>query len=173
MAGKKKTGSKVFSNNANTRIFFFAWWITLYLFWILLTGINDISELLFGLFSAFIASTIQFLIQAKGLLFFSPKLFRIKKAFLEVPFKLIEDNYIILKALIIECFIHNRKIRGNFKNIQFDILDDSAYSEIKRAAYTYAVSLLPNTYVIGIDREKKSALIHELITHPDEEKLPL
>jgi len=53
---------------------------------------------------------------------------------------------------------------GVFRGISFDAgADDDPHAAARRAAYTALVSLTPNTYVIGIDREHNNMLVHELV----------
>ena len=54
-----------------------------------------------------------------------------------------------------------------FRGIAFDAgPDDDPVCGARRAAYTTLISLTPNTYVIGIDREQNNMLVHELVAGP-------
>ena len=58
---------------------------------------------------------------------------------------------------------------GAFRGIAFDAgADDDPRAATRRAAYTAVVSLAPNTYVVGIDRENNNMLVHELVPGPRE-----
>jgi hypothetical protein len=59
---------------------------------------------------------------------------------------------------------------GAFRGIAFDAgPDDDPRAAARRAAYTTLISLTPNTYVIGIDREHNNMLVHELVAGPRED----
>jgi multisubunit Na+/H+ antiporter MnhE subunit len=59
---------------------------------------------------------------------------------------------------------------GVFRGIPFEAgPDDDPNAVARRAAYTAQISLTPNTYVIGIDRELNNMLVHELVAGPREE----
>lgn len=58
---------------------------------------------------------------------------------------------------------------GAFRGIAFDPgADDDPRDAARRAAYTALVSVSPNTYVVGIDREHNNMLVHELVPGPRE-----
>ncbi len=152
---------------------FFSWWITGFLFWVLLTGIKDIPELLFGAGAAILPALLQNHIRAKGLLFFLSGTYRFNPLFLKLPLDLVKDNYVVLKALILERVFKNRRIQGNFKYVKFPVSGSETEDAARCAAYTYSISLVPNTYVIGIDKERQKILIHELVTHPEVKELPI
>jgi len=169
-AGRKKPGT--FERKEGV-LSFVAWWFTCSVFWIMLTGIKDLSELLFGIGAAIIPALLQFLIRAESLPFLHPEIFHFNSTFIRIPVKLLKDNYLVLKALIFERVLQNIKIRGNFKVMDFSISERHPKADAICAAYTYGISLVPNTYVVGIDKSSKKILIHELVTHPQKKELPI
>jgi len=161
------------SDNEKGVISFFTWWFAISVFWISLTGIKDYTEILFGLGIAILPGLLQNFISARGLLFFLPGKIHFSSAIIKLPLNLIKDNYLVLRALILERIIRNIKVRGNFKVLKFQVSDKESEVITRSAVYTYGISLIPNTYVIGIDKKKGTILIHELVTHPRKKELPL
>jgi len=55
-------------------------------------------------------------------------------------------------------------VRGAFTAFPFSCGGDDAEAAARRALYVMAISLTPNTFVIGIDRENDVMLVHQLVS---------
>jgi hypothetical protein len=57
-------------------------------------------------------------------------------------------------------------VRGEFRVVAFPSEDDDARSAARRALATAAVSVAPNTLVVGVEGGEGVMLIHQLVPEP-------
>jgi multisubunit Na+/H+ antiporter MnhE subunit len=140
-------------------------WIVLLALWLLLVTVS-VSELLAGVVAAAIAATAVEVVHAQGLVRFDPDprwLLRIWK----LPRGIVRDCWLLSVALVRH--LTGRSVNSGFRAIPFHSGGDDARSSARRALVVPALSVSPNTYVIGIDEESDLMLVHQLIPSPREE----
>ena len=139
----------------------FAWFVGLMPLWLLLTGTFDLQELAVGIVASSIAAVVAVIATAK-------KIIRIhlRPAWLKsVPSllrRVLVDNWVVL-ALLVRVLARRGEVRGEFRALRFDPGGDDALAATRRALITAAISLSPNSYVVGIDREAGIILCHQLV----------
>ncbi|MBA2274395.1 MAG: Na+/H+ antiporter subunit E [Actinobacteria bacterium] len=140
----------------------FAWWVALVLLWQLFVNTFAAPEVLAGLVAAAIAATAAEVVRGQGLIHFRPRvpwLLRARK----LPLAVIVDCRIVVGALW-RRLGRGQTVKGAFTAVPFNAGGDDAEAAARRALYVMAISLTPNTFVIGIDRENNVMLVHQLVS---------
>lgn len=57
-------------------------------------------------------------------------------------------------------------VTGHFTEVPFELGDDDR-SSARRAFVTVTTSMMPNSYVVGFDRDRGSVIVHELVGSGD------
>lgn len=79
-----------------------------------------------------------------------------------LPWRLVRDAGLVLSVLA-RRMAGRGELAGSFRTIGFRRVGDAPASRTDRALTTIAASLLPNSYVVGVDREGRRAIVHELV----------
>jgi len=140
----------------------FAWWAALVLLWQLFVNTFATPEVLVGLVAAAIAATAAEIVRGQGLVHFRPRarwLLRARK----LPLAVIIDCRVVMGALW-RRLARLEPVTGAFTAVPFSSGGDDAEAAARRALYVMAISLTPNTFVIGIDRENDVMLVHQLVS---------
>jgi multisubunit Na+/H+ antiporter MnhE subunit len=138
------------------------WWMFLFLVWMLLVLTEATAEVVVGIGVAAIGAT-------------AVEAVRRSRSFAVSPRGLLPRHVgRLVTAVVSDCWLltvalwrqlrHREDNVGVFRGITFDAgPDDDPRAAARRAAFTALISLTPNTYVIGIDREHGNMLVHELV----------
>jgi multisubunit Na+/H+ antiporter MnhE subunit len=133
-------------------------------FWLLLTGTFDPSELAAGVLASALAATAAALVKMQDIILLSPRL----AWFLRVPElipRLLRDSWTVLFALILH-LLNRQEMRGQFRALPFEPGGDDPRAATRRAFIAGAITITPNTLVVGIDQERKLILCHQLVPSP-------
>jgi len=82
-----------------------------------------------------------------------------------LPWRILVDCFALFAAL----WGHLAKrepVRGAFRAFRFTSTGDDARAAAKRALITAAITSTPNTYVVGLDRQRQLILVHQLVPVP-------
>jgi multisubunit Na+/H+ antiporter MnhE subunit len=142
-------------------------WIVLYVLWLLYVGQLSPSELITGALAAILAAVASEAVRGQNLARFYPATHWV---FLlgRLPLDVLRDCGRLTQALFRSLFLSTPPA-SNFREIEFPGGGDDARSDARRALAGGALSLPPNSYVIGIDRERNRILLHNLIPAHDAE----
>lgn len=144
--------------------FLFLWWVVLYLFWLLLVDVLAPPEVVVGLGAAALA-----VLPAAGIRVHGGRRFRARWRWLAllraVPWSVARDSAVVL-AVLWRRLVRRERVRGRFRIVRFPAGDDDQEAATWRAFAIAATSVAPNTYVVGIDSENKTALVHQLVPDP-------
>jgi len=143
------------------------WWIFLFVLWMSLVVTEATPEVVAGVVVAGIGAIAAEVVRRSRFVELLPwGLLPRRPAAL--VWTIVSDCWLLTVAL-------GRQLRdrqdnvGAFRGIPFDAgADDDPRAATRRAAYAALVSLTPNTYVVGIDRENHNMLVHELVAGPRE-----
>jgi multisubunit Na+/H+ antiporter MnhE subunit len=138
------------------------WWAALVALWLLLTGTHDPQETLAGIVSAALAATAAVIVEAQGVVQLRPRPAWLLRAARRIPGRVVVDNWRVL-SLLVRRILTRQEILGAFRAVPFDPGGDDDRSATRRALMTLAITVSPNTYVVGIDRDAKLILCHQLI----------
>jgi multisubunit Na+/H+ antiporter MnhE subunit len=141
-----------------------AWWVALALVWLLLVDTLEVDELVVGAAAAAIAATVATAVHRRGYIRFRPK-----------AAWLLETPHLIV-GVVVDCgllahalwrrVVRREPIEGVTLRVPFHHGGDTGHDGARRALVNFAVSLTPNSYVVDIDPEGDSLLVHNLIPVP-------
>jgi multisubunit Na+/H+ antiporter MnhE subunit len=143
--------------------FWIAWYLALVALWLAFVDTFAPEEVLLGLVAAAVAATAADLVRAQDLVRFRLEL-RWLRDLGQLPGQVLRDCWLLATALWRHCT--GRPVRGAFRTLPFPTERDDASSAARRALVTGAVSLTPNTYVVGIEGDEGVAVVHQLVPEP-------
>ena len=133
--------------------------------WLVLTSTTNPLEMAAGALAAAIAATVAELVRLKDL-----QAIRVRPRWLPragvLPQLVLGDTWALCRALWRHLFLR-RPVKGAFLALPFDPGDeDDPYAAGRRALITAAITVTPNTYVVGIDADRNLILVHQLVPAP-------
>ena len=138
-----------------------AWWGALTALWLVLVADLSLAEVGAGMAAAALAATAAEVARSRGLARFAPKPQWGLLAW-RLPGRVLLDCWFLIAALG-RMLGRREPIHGVFRSVPFPTGGGDARSAARRALVTIAISLPPNTYVIGTDREADMILVHQLV----------
>jgi multisubunit Na+/H+ antiporter MnhE subunit len=163
MTSPRPPGKASFAHRAGAWL---TWWVLLMSFWVILDDSIATDELLAGAgaaaLAAFLAELVTYQAAARV---------RIRARWLarviELPGQLAGDTVIVFAAL------WRRLARAEEPPSGFRVLpvvygDDTAEGKTRRALLVGGKSIAPNTFVLGIDKETSTMVIHQLVANEGE-----
>jgi multisubunit Na+/H+ antiporter MnhE subunit len=139
-----------------------AWWLALLGLWLLLVSVNT-AEFVAGLGAAAAAATAAEVVRTQGLVRFDPDPRWVLRIW-RVPRSILRDCWVLTRALAQH--LRGKPVNSGFRAIPFRSGGDDARASARRALVVPAISVSPNTYVIGIDEEADLMLVHQLVAAP-------
>jgi multisubunit Na+/H+ antiporter MnhE subunit len=146
-----------------------AWWASLFLGWLLLVDSFDWQELLVGIAAAAAAASVAIAMHRRGYIRFWPRVTWLK----HVPSLLrtvMVDSGLLATALW-RRIVLRQPVRGTTIRVPFHHGGDNGRDGARRALVNFSVSLTPNTFVLDIDPEGDSLLVHQLVSRPPDRVL--
>jgi multisubunit Na+/H+ antiporter MnhE subunit len=138
------------------------------LLWLLLTSTIDKAEAVVGAGASIIAATAAEIVRASGRFDFAPRARWIWRAWL-IPVRVVVESgqaFLVLWNHV----TGRRPVRGTYRAIPFRHGGTGPRDGARRAVATVAVSVSPNTYVIGFDPEEDVVVVHQLRPDPGQVK---
>ncbi len=151
------------STRARVR-FGLAWWAVLMATWLLLVETFAVPELLVGAVAAGLAASVAETVRELGYVRFAPRVIWLRHA-PRVAGQILVDCGILFAALARQ-LLRRRDVRGVLVRIPVRYGDDSARDAARRALLNFGVSITPNSYVVDLDPETSTVLIHQLVAGP-------
>jgi hypothetical protein len=136
------------------------WWAAFFVVWLLLVPSWSWAEILVGLFAAALCAALPRATGVAELLSFRPRLgwwSSIAATLLGLP----RDFGKLVWALGRQ--LAGKPIHGQYRRLAIAADGDDPQGRARRALTAAGHSLLPNSYVIGIDPESNTMLLHELV----------
>ena len=143
---------------------FVAWWIAMFAAWVVLVDTTAGQELGLGAAAAAVAAAIGFAVQRRGYILFRPR----ARWLLQTPrlaWMVLVDCALLGRALWLRV-VRREAVQGTTIRVPFDYGDAEGRDGARRALVNVAVSLTPNSFVIDIDPEAHSLLVHQLVARP-------
>ncbi len=140
---------------------FARWWGALMGLWLLLTGTLDPIEVATGAFAAAIGALAASLVQGQEIVRFYPRAAWLLRV-VRIPRRLLVDNWIVLSALVLHV-VGRKKIVGAFRSVSFRAGGEDTRSATRRALVISALTMTPNSLVVGIDEDNDLILCHQLV----------
>jgi multisubunit Na+/H+ antiporter MnhE subunit len=144
-----------------------AWWVALFWLWLLLAGEWNRQELVAAAVAAAIAATLAEVARTRTGL--HPRL--PAQALVDVPQVLgmvVVDFAIVVWALLVSVG-RRRVVRGRIVSRELDRGAQAAGGAGPRAWTALAASYSPNAYVLDIEPESRTVLVHDLVPNRSSE----
>jgi multisubunit Na+/H+ antiporter MnhE subunit len=143
-----------------------AWWVFLMSFWVILDNSIATDELLAGAGAAAIGALLAELVTYQAGTRLRMRIEWAALAF-RLPREVARDTGIVFAAL------YRRLARGEdppsgFRELPARYGDDTAAGKTRRALLVAGRSVAPNTFVLGIDRERDVMITHQLVVNQGE-----
>ena len=142
-----------------------AWWVGSMLLWLLLTSTIDKAEAIVGVGASMLAATAAEVVRATRRFDFRPRARWLLGAW-KIPPRIAVESAQAWLALGRHLSGHKR-VRGSLRAIPFRHGGAGPRDGARRAVATVAVSVSPNTFVVGFDPEEDIVLVHQLQPDPD------
>jgi multisubunit Na+/H+ antiporter MnhE subunit len=139
-------------------------WVALFWLWMLLVGEWNRDELVAAALAAAIAASVGVAACTAGGLRFRIPLAWVSRAAL-VPVRVVLDFGIVMWVLLRSLALR-RRVHGRFRTRDFAAGGDDPTSFGIRAWVTLVTTLSPNTFMVDVDAERDTALLHELANSP-------
>jgi multisubunit Na+/H+ antiporter MnhE subunit len=136
-------------------------WVALLGLWMVLSGSLVVSELIVGAVAAAIGTFALETVRRHGLVRFRPRARWIARAW-RLPFRVFAEGWTVSWAALAG-LVRRRPVRGRFREVPFPTGGTDPLSSARRTLVTLAVSLPANSYVVDLDTENDTILIHELM----------
>lgn len=147
-------------------ITFAIWWAILFGVWLVLVDSLAHPEVAGGAIAAIPAAII-----ALGISNARSGRFRVRPRWLgalrAAPLSILRDTGILAIALW-RRLIHGERPSSGFRVVHTPMSGDDAEAAGRRALAIAGTSIAPNTFVIGIDRERGTVLVHQLVPQSPE-----
>lgn len=149
------------------------WLLVLFGLWLILTGTGEWAEILAGLLAGALVAAVVEASRAAGGIHFRPRGSWLRFTLL-LPPRLLRDCWYLAVALW-RHVVKGQRTTGRFRAVPLANSGGEEMASARRALAIAGISLLPNSYALGIDKdeEEERMLIHELVPVEDGEGLPL
>lgn len=137
------------------------WWVILFGVWFLLVDSLERPEVSAGPAAALLAAGAALAVRAHTGVRFRARLGWLRRL-VGVPWNVLRDAGILAVALA-RRIVRGERPRSVLRTVEVRATGDDPESAAWRAYATVMTSIAPNTYVIGIDRERGVALVHQLV----------
>ena len=141
-----------------------AWWAVLLVVWLLFVDSLALPELLAGAAAAAVAASVAETVRELGYVRFAPRLAWMRHA-PRVGWQVLVDCGVLFAALA-RRLARRRALHGVMLRLPVRYGDDSARDAARRALLNFGVSITPNSYVVDLDAETSTVLIHQLVAGP-------
>jgi multisubunit Na+/H+ antiporter MnhE subunit len=131
-------------------------------FWVWVDDSLMLAELLAGAGAAAIGASMAELVQYQSATHFRLRVEWVAYA-LRLPLKLVKDLAIVMVALW-RRLAYGEDPPGGFRAIPVSYGDDSPEGVTRRLLVIGGTSFTPNTFALGIDRERELMVVHDLVT---------
>jgi multisubunit Na+/H+ antiporter MnhE subunit len=141
-----------------------AWWAALVVVWLLLVDTFATDELVVGAAASAISASVATAVHRRGYIRFWPRAVWLR----EVPSLLWETTLDCgrLTDALWRRVVRREPVHGETFRVAFHQGGDNGRDGARRALVNFAVSFTPNSYVVDIDPEGDSLLVHRLVAAP-------
>jgi len=137
------------------------WWVVLMSFWVVLDYSLAPAELLVGAGVAAVGAGLAELVQYQAATHFRMRIAWMVPA-LRLPGEVARDTIVVFGALW-RCLAHREQPDSGFREVTTTWGDDSPLGDTRRVLLVGGTSVAPNTFVLGIDREREAMVVHHLV----------
>ena len=145
-----------------------AWWFVCFWLWLVYVGEWNRYSWISGAAAASIGATAAVVVAHLGLLRVRPT----AKPFVgarDVPVQVVVDFGILVAALW-RVLVLRHEVRGVFRAKRVELGGDDPSATFRRAWMIVAATYSPNAYVVDVDPEAGTVLLHDLVSHEASER---
>ena len=139
------------------------WWVLLMSFWIVVDDSIARDELLAGAGAAALGAFLAELVSYQAAARFRMRAEWLAPA-LRLPVQVVLDTGVVFAALW-RRLVHGEEPPSGFRELPARFGDDSDEGVTRRALYVGGRSVAPNTFVLGIDRDRDVMIVHQLVVN--------
>jgi hypothetical protein len=140
--------------------FWLGWFVGLNILWLALISAFDVWETVLGLAASAVAASAATVVRRQRFVTFRPRVRWLLGSW-RLPAAAAVDTGRVFGVLW-RRLARGEPIRGRFRTEPFRLARDHRRQAARRAVYTIGTSIPPNAYVVGIDEEEHTVLLHEL-----------
>jgi multisubunit Na+/H+ antiporter MnhE subunit len=141
---------------------YLGWWFILIILYLLLAGTLDLSETVAGVIIATLTMGLLTVVRGQRERHYRARL-RWLSHFKRLPGQVITDTALLITALWRRLTLGEKRF-GVFQTLPFNPgAEKDPEDATRRALVTSAISLPPNSYVVAIDREEETLIVHQLV----------
>ena len=145
--------------------FWLGWWALFMALWLLLTSTIAGSEAIVGAGAAAIAATFAEVTRSNVSPRFHPRV-RWVAHVRGLPWRIVADTALVFAALWGEV-TRTKRVRGSFRAVPFHHGGEhDPRASARRALAEIGVTLTPNSVAVGVDPERDTLLVHQLVQRP-------
>ena len=138
-----------------------AWWVLMMSFWVVIDDSVETDELLAGAGAAALAAVFAELVTYQAATRFRMRIGWLGPA-LSLPGQVVGDTIIVYRALW-RRLAHGEQPPSAFLELPTRFGDDTPEGMTRRTLLVGGTSLAPNTFVLGLDRERDVMVVHRLV----------
>lgn len=138
-----------------------AWWVLMMSFWVMIDDSVETDELLAGAGAAALAAVFAELVTYQAATRFRMRTGWLGPA-LRLPGQVVGDTIIVYRALW-RRLAHGEQPPSAFLELPARFGDDTPEGVTRRTLLVGGTSLAPNTFVLGLDRERDVMVVHRLV----------
>jgi len=139
------------------------WWVLLMGFWVAVDDSIGLAELGAGAVAAALGAFLAEVACSQAATRFGMRIAWLVRAY-TLPGQILGDTVIVFRALG-RLLVHGEQPASGFRELPVRPGDDSDEGVTRRVLLVGANSLAPNTFVLGIDRERDAMLVHQLVVN--------
>jgi hypothetical protein len=140
--------------------FWLGWFVALNILWLALISAFDVAETVLGLGASAVAASAATVVRRQRFVTFRPRARWLIDSW-RLPGEIVRDTLVVFGVLW-RRLVRGERIQGRFRTEPFRLARDHRRQAARRAVYTIGASIPPNAYVVGIDEEEHTVLLHEL-----------
>jgi multisubunit Na+/H+ antiporter MnhE subunit len=137
------------------------WWVLMMSFWVMIDDSVETDELLAGAGAAALAAVFAELVTYQAATRFRMRTGWLGPA-LRLPGQVVGDTIIVYRALW-RRLAHGEQPPSAFLELPARFGDDTPEGVTRRTLLVGGTSLAPNTFVLGLDRERDVMVVHRLV----------
>jgi multisubunit Na+/H+ antiporter MnhE subunit len=137
------------------------WWILLLAFWVMIDDSISTDELLAGAGAAALAALLAEVVTYQAATRFRMRIKWLVPA-LSLPGQVVSDMVTVYAALW-RRLVHGEQPPSTFLEVSARFGDDTPEGVTRRTLLIGGTSVAPNTFVLGIDRERDVMVVHRLV----------
>jgi multisubunit Na+/H+ antiporter MnhE subunit len=140
--------------------FWLGWFVALNVLWLALISAFDVAETVLGLGASAVAASAATIVRRQRFVTFRPRARWLLGSW-RLPAAAAIDTARVFGVLW-RRLARGEPIHGRFRTEPFRLDRDHERRAARRAVYTIGASIPPNAYVVGIDEDEHTVLLHEL-----------